>query len=152
MFERLIVERLEDFAVRRHAFLNSKSQFTRNQRRWLDRVKVVKLWARLPADFDYIFEAFGGNQCDTGSLTLQQRIRPDRGAMNNFKVEQLRASFRRDLFQSFGNRSGGIVRRGSDFEDAKFVIHLIDEVSKRAARVDADAYRVHFFLTMVAHE
>ena len=72
--------------------------------------------------------------------------------MNDFKVEQLRASFRRDLFQSFGNRSGGIVRRGSDFEDAQFVIRLIDEVSERAACIDADAYRVQFFLTMFAHE
>ena len=84
------------------------------------------------------------------TFALQQRVSPDSRAMNDFKVEQLRVSFRRDLFQPFSNRARGVVRRGSDFEDAKFVIHLIDEVSKRAARVDADAYRVHFFLTMVA--
>ena len=70
--------------------------------------------------------------------------------MNDFKVEQLRTSFLRDLFQSCGNRARGIVRRRSDFEDAQFVIRLIDEVGERATRIYADAYRVQLFLTMVA--
>src|SRR5207248_901797 len=90
------------------------------------------------------------NQQRARAFALQKRVSPDRRAMNDLKVEQLRVSCRRDLFQSFGNRARGIVRRGSDFEDVQFVICLIDKVSERAARVDADAYRVHFFLTMVA--
>src|SRR5688572_24105233 len=67
----LLVEWFQYFAVPRYAFINSETQFVRNDWRRLHCIEIVELGACLSSDCEYVFKAFGGNQCSAGAASFK---------------------------------------------------------------------------------
>src|SRR6516164_6499731 len=68
----------QDLTCRVDALGHPESKVARNQWRGALEQQIVELGPGLPSDFNRVFEARGGNECDTCAFALQQSIGADR--------------------------------------------------------------------------
>jgi hypothetical protein len=84
----VVVERLDYLARSNNALLDAETKFVSNQRRRLDGVEIVEFRTRLPADHEHVFKSFCRDQRDARAATLQQGVRADSRAVNDFDLIQ----------------------------------------------------------------
>src|SRR5687767_3343109 len=80
----LRIEWFQYLAIRRYAFIHSETQFVRNDWRRLHGIEIVQFGTCLSSHCEYVFKAFGGNQCSARAASLKQSVRADGGTVDNF--------------------------------------------------------------------
>src|SRR5215470_13290258 len=78
-----LIQRRQYLALRVDALAHGQSQPARNERRRQIDIEVVLLETVFVPDLDDVAEPFGGQKGGLGALSLYQRIRSERRAMND---------------------------------------------------------------------
>src|SRR5208282_4782615 len=145
---------LQDPAFGIGPLLDAESQLSAHERRNPIKEEVIQKRPRLPSNLNDILKSRRCNQRDASAFSLQQRVGPDSGAVQqrdsssgaslslrsaglSFTFAHRRYSFA-NLPQSFGNRTRRIIGRRKylqSFESATLHPHAIGE---RTSGVDCD--------------
>jgi hypothetical protein len=131
--------RKQDAAIGIQPFPQAKASHLRNEcLRFLEQ-QIVKLWARLPANFEDVFEARGRHESDAPAFSLKKRVRANRGAADKFEAGKIRAQFP-DSIQRKSDRLGWFARRGRNLQNFKASAAKKNTIGERAAGIKRDAH------------
>jgi hypothetical protein len=128
-----IGERGEDGAVGGDAFVDREGVVGLNERAWSADLEVIQFGSGLAADEEDVLEACGGEECDSGSLTLQQRIRGNGRPVGDF------GGVAGEVGDALEDCAGGIVGCGTELVDAESGGVEEDEVGEGSAGVDTNS-------------
>ena len=98
--------RQQDAAIGIQPFPQSKTPRLRNERLGFFKQQIVKLRARLPPNFEDVFEARGRHEGDAPAFSLKKSVRADGGAADQFEAGIDPRATCRDLVQRMSNRIG----------------------------------------------
>src|SRR5579864_8281465 len=128
----------ENFAVRRRALVDAKTEFPGNERLDALEEKIVKLGTRLAADLDGIFKSGGRHECGAGALAFEKGICTHGCAVKKNKLfgggNFLECNY--DSLRWIGGRGEYLQY----LEAARLGIDP-DAVGERASSIDSDAKR-----------
>jgi hypothetical protein len=131
------IQRHQHSSLRIDPLANGHAEAARNQRwRQVD-VYIVLLETILVADLEDVAKAFGGQQRRLGALALDQRIRGQRGAVDD-EVHLSRLDARSRDHAAYSIKPAGLGRagRGERLCRETALAHFERHVSERAADVD----------------
>ena len=131
-------------SLRADSFSDPETQILRNEGRDPLEEEVVEGGTSLAADFDYVFETAGGDQCDARSFSLQEGIGSDGGA-----VQENQGGPGANFQQSFADGARGITGSREDFESSEFSLLKPDAIGESASCIDGDPDLV---LAATSHE
>ncbi len=132
------IERHGNRAVGAQLLDHLQPQPSLDQRARLGPVQVVQYRHAKVTNLQDVAKTLGGDQCGACALSLQDRVGPDRRAMQH--VRHRPPVGRQQRAQTIENSLAVIVRRGGDLvRDHAPVCRDRNEVGERAADVDADA-------------
>ena len=101
--------------------------------------QIVKLRARLPANFENVFEARGRHEGDAPAFSLKKGVRANRGPADEFEAGQIRAGFP-DSVQRMSDRIGWFARRGWDLQNFNAPAAKKNTIGECAAGIKRDAH------------
>jgi hypothetical protein len=131
--------RKQDAAIGIQPFAQAKAPYLRNE--WLRFLEqqIVKLWARLPANFDDVFEARGRHESDAPAFSLKQSVSADRGPTDEFEARQAYGEFPESI-QRKNDRLGWFARSGRNLQNFKASAAKKNTIGERAAGIKRDAH------------
>lgn len=116
-----------------HPLRHAQTPCPGDERLWQPRLQGIQDGSRLAPDLEDVLEAAGREQHNPRAATLEQRIGRDGGT-----VVQPGGRISGNAAQAIGDGACRIVGRRSELQDDEAVADHPDEVSERAAGVDAD--------------
>jgi len=124
--------------------LRGASQMARHERRGRVDEQVVHVVAALVPDLERVAKALGGEQSRPRALALDQRVRGQRGAVNDrADAAGIHARVVQQRLDALLDAMGGILGGRQHLADADGAGDLVDddEIGERAADVHAAARR-----------
>jgi hypothetical protein len=108
---------------------------------WLRLLKqqIVKLRARLPSNFEHVFEACRRHEGDAPAFSLKKGVCANRGPTDEFEAGQIRTGFP-DSVQRMSDRSGWLARSGWDLQNFNAPVAKKNTIGECAAGIKRDAH------------